>query len=486
MLSITQSKDKQYPSRLKAQTGPKNMSKNDLSKTLDSALSTTFRTSLILNQVDSRLEELRIRGTRIDIKDNNTNDHATRDLRLDSPSNKNLNVDIWLQDMRYSDKTSRGLDNTRANNMMLMHENTSEYDKITEDASSTWKLLPETPISMKSNNSKLTSSSSDYSMDSAYSTLSNFSTFRGDPPNSHALLVSSAGRDSSATSFNNKSDSRLSDSSIMESKPNSFSLRGRVKSLGRKRKKSSIESSSITSSQTARKDEDKNANGKNLHTRTSLPNLQAFDLSPQKIHRVPIEFKPLNDKVFLTSTQPSGLKENDECYPNLEPSFSEAIPYSIPKQYSMKENDLSTTAITGLHTEMEKMDRMQHHVQEASCQDFESFAIQELECKPFDKDINLTAASFSWTASNVFEYYFDANASVGTKGMFDAMCPGYYEAEHVTLSMDNIKMPKLLPARFAPGHPVCPVNFSNYSVSTDDNHCDQYPLEIIRAYFRNE
>lgn len=486
MLSITQTKDKQDLPRLKAQIGPKTMSKNDLSKTLDPALSTSFRTSLILNQVDSRLEELRLRAERMDIKDNDTKNSATRNLPIDSPANKKLNVDIWLQDLRYIDNPSRGLDYYRSNNTMLMPEKTSKYDKTTDDAASTWRILPETPISMKSNNSKLTSSSSDYSMDSAYSTLSNYSTFRNDAPNSHVLSTSSAGRDSCATSIDNKSESRLSDSSFMEIKPNSFSLRGRVKSLGRKRKKSIIESSSITSSQTARKDEDKNVDGKNLHTRTSLPNLQAFDLSPQKIHRVPIEFKPLNDNIFLTPKQPSEVQDNDECYPNLESSFAEAIPYSIPKRYPIQENDLSTTTIPGLHTEMEKMDCMQHSIQEANCQDIESFTIQELECKPFDKDINMTTASFSWTASNVFEYYFDANASVSTKGMFDTMYPGYYETDQVTLAMDNTKKPKLLPVRFAPGHPVCPVNFSSYSASTEDYHCDQYPLEIIRAYFRNE
>jgi hypothetical protein len=491
MLSITQIKDKHQPSRLDTQMCPKSMTKNDLSKTLDSALSTTFRTSLILNQVDSRLEELRLGAKTLDIEDNRVSDFVTRKDCLDLPSNKNLNVDIWLQDLRNIEKTPRGPDLFRANNRVFLHELSSEYDKTTEEEASAWKIMPETPISMKSNNSKLTSSSSNYSMDSAYSTRSTLSTFRSDSQNSHKWMVSSAGRDSNGSSMNNKSESRLSDSSVLEFKSNSFSLRGRVKSLGiRKRKKSIIESYSTLSSPMAGNDEDKNTNGKPLQTRTSLPNLQAFDISPQKIHRIPIEFKPLNDSVFGTFAQPSGLKDSDEHYLNLEPNFSEAIPYSVPKQYSMQELDLNTPQIAGEVTEMEKIDRMQqHYTQEENCQDMkdmEPFTIQELECKRFDKDTNLALSSFSWTASNVFEYYFDVNADVNTKAISDTRCPGYYEAEHGTLSIHNTKKPRLLPARFAPGHPVCPVAFSNYPTSNDDYHCDQYPLEILRAYFRNE
>ncbi|GAB5592163.1 hypothetical protein Unana1_07063 [Umbelopsis nana] len=387
---------------------------NALSDTLESALSSVFRTSLILSQVDSRLEALRQElHTPIPVEQNTIstkNDSLIADITKSSA--EHAEITNWLTTLDTDDIKPLNASGWQSSDNLL-DDILSSYEESVTSTDIDYQTLPETPVSMQSSYSKLPSTFSNYSMDSTKSNQPNDSLPQELQDEKCSSQKPFAGRNGSVR-LHKKAEDRLSNSAITESKEPSISFRRRVRSfsLGKtKWRKSNQESQGVKTTpavdNTSRVNYVSDDETSNCMTGSIIGN--STRQSDRKFarfqHRRKIDDATATETPLIQHSLAIDIKEPE---PNDMKMVPLPIPYSLPK-----ECDIDSFGNITIHNHNNGVlmcsmpDKQPSTYLESAC-DQDNFSEPEVDT---EMHYTLTDASHimlsnSWTASNVFEYYF--------------------------------------------------------------------------------
>jgi hypothetical protein len=488
MLSITRHKIK-----LQSEVNsPPIFSKNPddrstLNDTLDSAFSSVFRTSLILNQVDSRLQALNLEHL-----DHPPNHHVPVELknmdikpenltvRKPIPSAGRSQVADWLTSLK-TDSNLLPSENACHSSDNLLDDILTSYEDSIVSTECDYSILPETPVSMRSSYSKLPSNHSSTSTD--YGQGNNLSVQPTQETanqrfSSHSL---SAGRDNKKQ--DEKNEYRTPNSTGTESNKSRLSLKGRVRSLSilsSRRSKSSIETASTNTSSPANDfQNDSNTADDQQRSCNSVTIKETFLQRLVSHHGNDASATTRENKITVNTGEMASQDIPTLCLP---------IPYSLPRQCEIEEKATFDHQKENKGTEeMQKINTTTHqehayHLEDDQCG---SGGEDDVTRKyQFQAVSPQTFLSGSWTASNVFEYYFDSNTN-----QYDVNHDMHYDWPQ----NDSSKVSRMVGRQNT-------WNQSKSNTSKEDrpdlpNTCnklahsfnaedDAYPSEIVYAYFR--
>ncbi|KAG2182903.1 hypothetical protein INT44_005884 [Umbelopsis vinacea] len=481
MLSITrhkiklQSEDRSLPPFLK-----KTNETSNLNDTLDSAFSSVFRTSLILNQVDSRLQALDLEHL----------DHPPNHLAPNEPKNVDIKpktltvrkpisstgrsqVADWLTGLK-TDSNLTPSESAYLSSDHLVDDILTSYEDSIESTEYDYSALPETPVSMRSSYFKLPSNHSSTSTDCEPNNLLSpqiTHELSSNRSSSHSL---SAGRDKQKQ--DEKNEYRTPTSSGTESSKRHISIKGRVRSLnimGSRRSKSSIETTSSNTSSPAN-DFQYNSNTAD-EQRKSCNSATVKETFLQRL----VSHHANNSSV---TTRENGITV--DIVSQDIPTLCLPIPYSLPYEIEEKETFHQQTDNKGIE-EMQKIDTAtlqehDYHGEDDHCRSGDENEVNRRF--QFQAVSPQTFLSGSWTASNVFEYYFDSNTSQRDVHHDIPYDGSHYDSvsrverrrttcnqsNSTTSKEDRLDLPDTC-------HPFV------HSLNAED---DTYPSDILYAYFR--
>lgn len=533
MLGITRKRSSRRPDEKQPRLTYKSNvdDKVTLSNALDSALSSVFRTSLILSQVDSRLEALKLEPPPSTETDRSNFLNKSDDLIINTrvPSIENSQITNWLTNLDIDGNVPPNTAGWQSNDNLL-DEILSSYEESVMSTDNDCLTLPETPVSMQSSYSKLPSISSSYSMDSFQSDQQHDNVALETPDEDFLFQKPFAGRNSSLK-LNKRTEDRLSNSSATELKGIPFSLRGRVKSLsiGKNQwRKLNRETQDISAAATAyNTTEDKHtldANRSSLKS-ASVSHSYTKQLDAMKARRSQCAC------IENTITTETPLTEHPKAIETVEIGLDEAqvfsppIPYSLPKECDIDES--------GTGTYPKEENRMKEMHMKYSSTAYETDFCERTKVTENETDqatllsfvgIQQSALSSSWTANNVFEYYFTPEVRATNKTMkestyhwsqkrrvmteriidlkttaFDSgngSTENEYEYEYEVMQREQldsyiVKTDKTVNSTngmkahllSAPDYPLCPPNICCHSSVIVDGETEAYPAEIVSAYF---
>ncbi|KAI8584188.1 hypothetical protein K450DRAFT_218570 [Umbelopsis ramanniana AG] len=486
MLSITRhkiklrSEDRSPPPFLK-----KTDERSNLNDTLDSAFSSVFRTSLILNQVDSRLQALNLEHL-----DHPPNQLASTELKNVDIKHKNLtvrkpisstgrsSVAYWLTGLK-TDSNLIPSENACQSSDNLLDDILTSYEDSIESTEYDYSILPETPVSMRSSYFKLPSNHSSTSTDNEpgnYLSVQTTQDLSSKRSSSHSL---SAGRDNKKQ--DEKNEYRTQTSTGTESNKSRLSIKGRVRSLSilsSRISKSSIETSSTNASSPAN-DFQCNSNTAD-EQRRSCNSVAVKETFLQRLvsHHA-------NDS-SSTARETGNTVNTGDIFCQDIPTLCLPIPYSLPKQCEIEEKEMfhHQTDNKGIE-EMQKMNTVTHQEYDFEDEQCRSGGEDEVNQRyQFQAVSPQTFLSGSWTASNVFEYYFDSNTS-----QYDTHHGIRYDGSQ----MDSSKVSRIEGRRNTWNRSQTNTSKEDrldlpdtcyqltHSINTED---DTYPSDILYAYFR--
>lgn len=413
MLSITrhkiklQSEDKSPPLFLNNTDD-----RNTLNDTLDSAFSSVFRTSLILNQVDSRLQALNlehldhtpsqhvpVQAKKADIKPENLT------VRKPISSTGRSQVNDWLTGL----KTPSNLiqpENACYSSDNLLDDILISYEDSIESTEFDYSILPETPVSMRSSYFKPSSDNSSTSTDCGQSNHLSLQTTQetaNQRVSSHSLP---AGRDNKKQ--REKNEDKLPTSTGTESNKRRLSLKGRVRSLSimsSRRSKSSIETTSTNASSLS--------NGSQNDSKTADEQRRSYNSVITKETFLQRLVSPHANDACATTPDIRNTVNAGEMPSQDIPTLCLPIPYSLPKQCDLKKQ--TTFYCQNDNVDIEEMQKISTSLYREHDHRFENDQCQygledEVNGRCHFQAVSpQTFLSGSWTASNVFEYYFDSN-----------------------------------------------------------------------------
>lgn len=531
MLGITRKRSSRRPDEKQPHLtyGSNVDDKVSLSNALDSALSSVFRTSHILSQVDSRLEALKLEPAASTESDRSNFLNKSDDLIINTRvrSIENSQITNWLTNLDFDGKVPPNTIGWQSNDNLL-DELLSSYEESVMSTDNDCLTLRETPVSMQSSYSKLPSISSSYSMDSFQSNQKHDCLALETPDEDFLSLKPFAGRNS-ILKLNKTTQDRLSNSIVTELKEIPFSVRGRVESLsiGKNQwRKLNLETLDISAAATAyNTSDDKNtldANRSSLKS-ASVSHSYTEQLNAMKarcsqcayIENIITTETPLTEHPKAIETVEIGLDEAQ--------FFSPPIPYSLPKEWDIHESG------TGTYPKEENRMKEMHMKYSSTAYEADFCVGTKVTENETDQatllafvGIQQSALSSSWTANNVFEYYFTPEVRATNKtmkestyhlsqkrrvvteriidlktGAFDSG-NGTTENEYEYEVMQRLRLDSYLvttdktvnstngmKARLLSAHdyPQCPPNICCHSPGIVDGETEAYPAEIVSAYF---
>jgi hypothetical protein len=529
MLGITRKRSSRRPDEKQPRLtyGSNVDDKVTLSNALDSALSSVFRTSLILSQVDSRFEALKLEPAPSTESDRSNFLNKSNDLIINTrvPSIENSHITNWLTNLDIDGKVPPNTTGWQSNDNLL-DEILSSYEESVMSTDNDCLTLPETPVSMQSSYSKLPSVSSSYSMDSFQSDQKHDCPALETPDEDFLSLKPFAGRNS-ILKLNKKTQDRLSNSSATELKGIPFSLRCRVKSLsiGKNQwRKLNLETEDISAAATAyNTSEDKNTLDANRSSLKSTSDSHSYtkQLNAMKARCSQCAY------IENTITTETPLTEHPKAIETVEIGLDEAqvfsppIPYSLPKECDIHESG------TGTYPKEENRMKEMHMKYSSTAYEADFYERTMVTENEIDQatllsfvGIQQSALSSSWTANNVFEYYFTPEVRATNKtmkestyhwsqkrrvvteriidlktGAFDSgngSTENEYEYEvmqRVRLDSYLVKTDKTVNSTngmkllSAHDYPLCPPNICCHSSGIVVGETEAYPAEIVSAYF---
>jgi hypothetical protein len=460
--------------------------KNILSDTLDSAFSSVFRTSLILSQVDSRLEALNLEhldhdpGHHAQLEQNSlVNYYENLTVGMDIPSTDHEQVADWLTNLK-CESFLIPVTKTRQCSDSLLDDILSSYEDSIGSADCDGPILPETPISMVSSSFKVSSRQSSTSSDYGQC---NHITVQAIQETAHFHISShclSAGRESNKK-LDEINDSRSAASASSEMKRSRMSLKGRVRSLSimsSRRSKSSIETAStVATSPSFDGQNDYNTVTERRESSNAASTKETF------MQRLALQH----------SNKSTATREHSKCIDTGRistqdiPTLRLPIPYSLPKQCEIERHGAihyqrDDKGIKEMHKVYTTSDHELHRYSEDAQPETATEDKANLTYN-FEAVTPQSLLSTSWSASNVFEYYFDTNET----SRYDSCQEIRYELSQTHTN----KVVRTITRRNTWNHDRSNTikenlplqsNFHNIrSAKTDD---DTYPTEIVSSYFR--
>jgi hypothetical protein len=459
-----------------------------LNDTLDSAFSSVFRTSLILNQVDSRLQALSLEHL-----DHPPSQHVPVEpkkagikpenftVRKPIPSTGRSQVNDWLTGLK-TDSNLIQRENACHSSDNLLDDILTSYEDSIGSTEFDYSILPETPVSMRSSyfkpSSNHSSTSADYEQSNHLSVQTTQET-ANQRVSSHSL---SAGRDNKKQE--EKNEDRIPTSTGTESNKRRLSLKGRVRSLSilsSRRSKSSIETASTNASSPSTDfQNDSKAVDEQRRSYNSATTKETF-LQRLVSHHA-------NDACATTRENRNNVNTGEMSSQDI-PTLCLPIPYSLPKQCEIEKQSTFHCQKDEKGTEeMQKIStnpyrEHDHRLDDDQCQ----YGLEDEvngRCH-FQAVSPQTFLSGSWTASNVFEYYFDSNDT----SQYDVN----HDIHNDWPQTDSSGVPRMVGRHNTWDHSQSNTSKENrhnspdtcyqsiHPVNTED---DTYPSEIVYAYFR--